>query len=205
MDVSSPNITMIKHTKNEVLWTESEHLPTNKCETQKTTRPQFTPSTPCTSQVTTSTLKTRAHSKSKHKTTKHIQFPFTELKLLETKHNQDNQTTPSRPSPHHQWAIPLSLDCIPNIPGASVTPLGVAEQWSINENNNRIKKRCTTHDCSFPGPSGHSCNTQVIPELLKDCHYGHDLRQFLHGIHNIRALHPNKIIWLNKTDMDAAY
>jgi hypothetical protein len=106
---------------------------------------------------------------------------------------------------HHQWAIPLSLDCIPNIPGASVTPLGVAEQWSIDENNDRIKKRRTTHDCSFPGPSGHSCNTRVIPELLEDCHYGHALRRFLHGLHNIRARHPNKIIWLNKTDMDAAY
>jgi hypothetical protein len=105
----------------------------------------------------------------------------------------------------HQWAIPLLPECIPQIPGASVTPLGVAEQWTINEQNIRIKKRRTTHDCSFEGPSGNSCNTRVITDLLDDCHYGHALRRFLHGIHNIRRRHPNKTIWLNKTDMDAAY
>jgi hypothetical protein len=105
----------------------------------------------------------------------------------------------------HQWAIPLTPECIMKIPGASVTPLGVAEQWTINEHNERIKKRRTTHDCSFQGPSGNSCNTRVIPELLDECHYGHALRRFLHGIHNIRSRHPQKTIWLNKTDMDAAY
>jgi hypothetical protein len=105
----------------------------------------------------------------------------------------------------HQWAIPIEPSCILAIPGASVTPLGVAVQWTINEDNVRVRKRRTTHDCSFPGPSGLSCNKRVIEELLEPCIYGHALKRLLHGIHHIRRRHPNKIIWLNKTDMDAAY
>jgi hypothetical protein len=105
----------------------------------------------------------------------------------------------------HQWAIPLVPHCIKKIPDSSVTPLGVAVQWTINEDNERILKRRTTHDCTFPGPSRLSCNKRVIEDLLEPCTYGHALKRFLHGIHSIRRRHPTKIIWLNKTDMDAAY
>jgi hypothetical protein len=89
-----------------------------------------------------------------------------------------------------QWAIPIHIDCITDILESSVTPLGVAVQWSINEENERILKRRTTHDCTFPGPSGLSCNKRVIEELLEPCTYGHALKRFLHGIHAIRRRHP---------------
>jgi hypothetical protein len=105
----------------------------------------------------------------------------------------------------YQWAIPIQPHCIKYIPGASVTPLGVATQWSIDANNNRIIKRRTTHDCTFPGPSGLSCNNRVIKELVEECTYGHAFKRFIHGIHTIRRNHPQSIIWMNKTDMDAAY
>ena len=105
----------------------------------------------------------------------------------------------------HHWAIPILPASIPLIPGASVTPLGVATQWSINETNDRIIKRRPTHDCTFPGPSGLSCNKRVIKEELDECRYGHALTRFITGIHAIRQRHPDKMIWMNKTDMDAAY
>jgi hypothetical protein len=104
-----------------------------------------------------------------------------------------------------QWAIPFTTSVVKMIPGASITPLGVATQWTVNADNERIKKRRTTHDCTFPGTSGNSCNLRVIPELLEECKYGHALKRFLHGIHNIRYRHPFKVILLSKTDMDAAY
>ena len=103
------------------------------------------------------------------------------------------------------WAIPLSPQCIKSIPHACVTPLGVAVQWTIDADNNRILKRRTTHDCTFPGPSGASCNNRVIIEDLPPCSYGHALSRFLHGIHAMRHRHPTKRILMNKTDMDAAY
>jgi hypothetical protein len=103
------------------------------------------------------------------------------------------------------WAIPLNPSVVKMIPGASITPLGVATQWTVNTSNERVQKRRVTHDCTFPGASGNSCNKRVIPELLEECRYGHALKRFLHGILNIRKQHPNKIILMSKTDMDAAY
>jgi hypothetical protein len=74
----------------------------------------------------------------------------------------------------YQWAIPIQPHCIKYIPGASVTSLGVATQWSINAQNEHIIKQQMTHDCTFPGPSGQSCNKdRVIKELVKECTYGH--------------------------------
>jgi hypothetical protein len=105
----------------------------------------------------------------------------------------------------YEWVTPLLPECIEDIPGASITPLGVAIQWSIDAAGNRIVKRRTTHDCTFPGPSGASCNKRVITDLLTECTYGHALQRFLHGIHDMRRRHPNTTIWMNKTDMDAAY
>ena len=105
----------------------------------------------------------------------------------------------------HHWSIPLLPSCIPLIPGASVTPLGVATQWSIDDNNNRIVKNRPTHDCTFPGPSGLSCNLRVIKDQLDECMYGHALTRFITGIHAMRLRHPNIRIYMNKTDMDAAY
>ena len=105
----------------------------------------------------------------------------------------------------YQWCIPLLPSCITSIPGASITPLGVAVQHTIDANNNRILKRRPTHDCSFPGISGNSCNLRVIKDELDECTYGHALLRFLHGIHHIRSRHPGKRILINKTDMDVAY
>ena len=104
-----------------------------------------------------------------------------------------------------QWAIPISPSAIRLIPGASITPLGVATQWSLNHNGDRVIKRRTTHDCTFPGPSGDSCNNRVIKDLIPECKYGHALLRFLHGISSIRARHPTSPIIMTKTDMDAAY
>ena len=104
-----------------------------------------------------------------------------------------------------QWAIPLLPSAVPLIPGACITPLGIAIQWSMNESGERIIKRRTTHDCTFPGPSGMSCNLRVQKDKIPDCQYGHALRRFLHGISDIRRRHPNTPILITKTDMDAAY
>ena len=105
----------------------------------------------------------------------------------------------------NQWAIPLTPSIIKLIPGASITPLGVAVQWSINARGERILKRRTTHDCSFPGPSGESCNLRVHKEDIPACQFGHALRRFLHGLSDIRRRHPNTPILITKTDMDSAY
>ena len=54
----------------------------------------------------------------------------------------------------HGWALPFTIESLQRIKNAGVVPLGVAEQFSINEKGERYVKIRVTHDCSFPGPSG---------------------------------------------------
>ena len=49
--------------------------------------------------------------------------------------------------------MPVTIKCVTKIDDASVIPVGVATQFSIDEKGNRKTKRRTTHDASFPPPS----------------------------------------------------
>ena len=103
------------------------------------------------------------------------------------------------------WLIPLLRQTIFKIKGASVIPLGVAEQFTINEKGERTIKRRVTHDCTFPFPSGDSINNRTIHELLEPCIYGQCLRRLLHQTHQIRLNYPHEVILQMKHDLDAAY
>ena len=84
-------------------------------------------------------------------------------------------------------------------------PLGVAEQFSINEKGGRYIKRRVTHDCSFPVTSGLSVNNQVQQESLQSFVYGFCLLRILHMISEMRNKCPTKLILIGKTDLDVAY
>ena len=73
------------------------------------------------------------------------------------------------------WQVPILPSIIKNIKHACIAPLGIAEQWSFNEKNQRIKKQRVTHDCSFPGPSGKSANIRTPDHLLEECIFGFPL------------------------------
>ena len=47
----------------------------------------------------------------------------------------------------HVWALPITIKSIKSIKNAGVVPLGVVEQFSINEKGEHYIKRCVTHDC----------------------------------------------------------
>jgi len=103
------------------------------------------------------------------------------------------------------WLLPVTVESLTKIKNVSIIPLGIADQYSINEKGERIFKQRVTHDASFPAPSGRSVNNQVIEALLQDCIYGQCLRRIIHGIHNMRASNKNSKIYMTKYDMDAAY
>ena len=92
-----------------------------------------------------------------------------------------------------------------NIKHACIAPLGIAEQWSFNEKNQRIKKQRVTHDYSFPGPSGKSTNIRIPENLLEECTFGFCLLRILHSAHQMRFRHKNTRILSSKSDMDSAY
>ena len=105
----------------------------------------------------------------------------------------------------HGWALPLTIEYLQSIKNSGVVPLGVAEQFSINEKGERYIKRRRNHDCSFPGPSGLSVNNRVQQELLQPCFYGFCLLRILHKIYAMRCRWPTKLILMGKTDLDTAY
>ena len=103
------------------------------------------------------------------------------------------------------WMLPVTFESVMKIKGAGVIPVGVAQQFTIDNDGERIIKRRTTHDASFPPPSNKSINQRMLRDLLEPCYYGHCLLRILHSIHKMRFIHPTIRIFLIKLDLDAAY
>jgi len=103
------------------------------------------------------------------------------------------------------WTIPITLKTIKRIKNLFVIPLGVADQFSIDELGKRIQKQRVTHDASFPSPSGDSVNNRTIEALLQQCIYGQCLRRVIHSVHRLREAFPKTRIVMSKYDLDAAY
>lgn len=103
------------------------------------------------------------------------------------------------------WMIPITIDTLRSVKGAGVIPIGCTVQHTINENGERIQKRRTTHDCSQKNESGFSVNLACQKDELEDCIYGYCLLRTLHNIHTIRIHNPSSKIYINKTDLDAAF
>ena len=103
------------------------------------------------------------------------------------------------------WLIPISIDYLKKLEGASVIPLRVTEQNSITALGERIPKARVTHDLSFLTPSGFSINDRTKLELLPECRYGFCFRRIIHQIHSLRLDFPTIQIFLLKLDLDAAY
>ena len=47
----------------------------------------------------------------------------------------------------HEWALPLTIESLQNIKNSVVVPLGVSEQFSINDKGERYIKRRMKHVC----------------------------------------------------------
>ena len=101
--------------------------------------------------------------------------------------------------------LPVTPECIPKIKSASVIPVGVAPQFTIDANGDRQVKQTTTHDASFSAPNSTSINNRMHRELPTNCFYGYCLICILHAIHIMRFMKPQVRTFLKKLDLDAAY
>jgi hypothetical protein len=106
---------------------------------------------------------------------------------------------------HRGFALPLLIDILFDLPGASLAPLGCVDQDTINERGERTKRFRMMHDQSFLGPSQHSVNERVIKELLPHCMYSFVLLRILHYIVSLRGRHYSMKIFLSKFDLDLVY
>jgi hypothetical protein len=103
------------------------------------------------------------------------------------------------------WQLVIPASLIPEIPGAIVSPMGVVEQNTIDEQGRVTTKWRVTHDQSFTFASKTSVNSRVQQEELMDCLYGWALKRFLHAIVFYRSKLPSTPLMLAKYDLKAAY
>ena len=103
------------------------------------------------------------------------------------------------------WMIPITKECKTKLKGAGVIPIGVATQYTIDEDGNRSVKRRAIHDASFPPLSGKSINARLDKDALEPCFYGFCLLRLLHLIHMMRFTNPEIAILIMKIDLDSAY
>lgn len=92
------------------------------------------------------------------------------------------------------------------IPGARLSPMGVADQLTISELGEVIQKDRVTQDLSFPGKaSGESINLMIDDSSLFDLIYGHMHSRCIHQIVATRKRFPSARILGNKADFKSAY
>ena len=66
----------------------------------------------------------------------------------------------------HGWMLPVTMECVQKIAGASVIPVGVAPQFTVDVNGDKQVKQRTTHDAPFKPPSKQSINERMDRDLL---------------------------------------
>ena len=103
------------------------------------------------------------------------------------------------------WMVPFSISEILAIQGLGVIPIGVASQFTINTEREKVRKDRLTHDCSRPQASGKSVNINTDKDKMEECRFGMALLRVIYQIHMLRFLHPITPILISKLDLDSAY
>jgi hypothetical protein len=83
--------------------------------------------------------------------------------------------------------------------------MGCIEQFSIDENGDRILKKRVTHDQSMCFSPDGSVNKRTIAEALPEIQFGFALKRFIAVIIALRTLYPDKPILMYKCDLKSAY
>ena len=105
----------------------------------------------------------------------------------------------------HGFFLPISVPSLLQLNGAEMSPLGVVQQSTIDENCSIIPKFRSTHDQSFPPVGRPSMNERIDAEKLLHCNFGFTMRRLIHIIVTIRLQHPAHHIVISKVDLDKAY
>ena len=104
------------------------------------------------------------------------------------------------------YQLPLKPHHIHDIPGIRMSPMGVADQLSINKLREIIEKDRVTHNLPFPGEaSAESINSMIDEDSLFNLIYGHMHSQCIHHKVATRKKFPNTRILGNKADFKSAY
>ena len=108
----------------------------------------------------------------------------------------------------HGFSIPLPINVVTRIPGAMVQPLGLAQQWTVNPEGERVIKYRLTQDLSFStsrAAAPTSINARVNMAAYVEMIYGWCLPRIMHYVVSLRWKYPHLRILISKYDYSDAY
>jgi hypothetical protein len=107
---------------------------------------------------------------------------------------------------HLGFACVIPINCIHLIKDAMVVPLGIVEQYSINNEGIRVPKLRLTHDQTFTRlPDSLSGNNLLDMQQFAEMIYGFCLNRIIHQILALRFTFPLHRIMIQKFDFAKAY
>lgn len=105
----------------------------------------------------------------------------------------------------HGWQLPLPLNNIQEIPHLCLAPMGLADQFTLDDGGNLTAKQRLTHDQSWSFKPGTAFNERIGDNNIGSCVYGHAIRRILHQIIGLREKFPGIPVLITKADFKAAY
>ena len=108
----------------------------------------------------------------------------------------------------HGFTIPLPIAAVELIPGAMVQPLGLVQQWTVDQDGARKAKFRLTQDLSFSTERGSeptSINSRIDMSAYVDMVYGWCLPRIVHFIVALRLQNTALLILISKYDYSDAY
>jgi hypothetical protein len=108
----------------------------------------------------------------------------------------------------HGFSMVIPIELVPLIPNAMVQPVGLAKQWTLDEDGNRIIKYRITQDLSYSETSKDfpmSINSRIDMDQYPEMVYGWALPRIIHFIVALRLAAPRRTIFISKYDYSDAY
>jgi hypothetical protein len=111
----------------------------------------------------------------------------------------------------HGFSMVIPVELVPLIPHAMVQPVGLAKQWTLDEQGNRKMKYRITQDLSYAETSKTikdepiSINSRIDMDQYPEMVYGWALPRIIHFIVALRLAWPLRTIFVSKYDYSDAY
>jgi hypothetical protein len=107
----------------------------------------------------------------------------------------------------HGFSIVIPIEHVPLIPNAMVQPVGLAKQWTLDEDGNRIIKYRITQDLSLTTSKDlpMSINSRIDMDQYPEMVYGWALPLIIHFIVALRLAAPSRTISISKYNYSDAY
>ena len=108
----------------------------------------------------------------------------------------------------HGFSMVIPIELVPLIPNAMVQPVGLAKQWTLDEEGNRKVKYRITQDLSYSETNQESplsINSRIDMDQHPEMVCGWALPRIIHFIVALRLAWPLRTVFISKYDCSDAY